>query len=362
MNQTRSTQERPLIRKLTVLLLLGMIASMLAACTRSTPPQSGAAPANPSGQAMEMLVGSCYTSSVLRYDLATGAFLGEFIKPHAGGLDCPEGEVVLGDDGSLYLTSFSPPRLEQPETGGVTNDQVLRFDARTGEYKDVFIGPSREMVGPHGLALDRNGMLFVGTRFNSSVLGRSIRDTTQTAAVASMKIVGTRNGIRDVADVAIGPDGSLYLASYATANIYRFDQSLQFKGVFVSGRSANLTHIHDILFGPDGNLYVSNHNGAVENLYDSRSGVKASDQNSVVRFDGKTGQFMDVFVSGEEPKLGFIGDMTFAPDGTFIVVDCQAPIVRQYSGTTGAFERSIIEQGSGGLNGATFILLRPKQQ
>jgi len=71
----------------------------------------------------DLLVSSRATSSVKRYDGETGAFLGDFIAPGAGGLSLTQ-EVRIGPDGSVFVT-------------GRGNSTVLRFDRRTG----TFLGP-----------------------------------------------------------------------------------------------------------------------------------------------------------------------------------------------------------------------------
>jgi glucose/arabinose dehydrogenase len=67
--------------------------------------------------ASELLVTSRNTDEVLRYDLATGAFLGVFAA--GGGLDNPVG-LTFGPDGHLYVASD-------------VTDQVLRYDLDTAK-------------------------------------------------------------------------------------------------------------------------------------------------------------------------------------------------------------------------------------
>ena len=114
-----------------------------------------------------LLVGSCFSQSILRYDAETGAFLSAFVPAGSGGLDCPEGSMLIGPDGNLYVTNFSPARItEEP----VFSDSVLRYDGRTGAFIDVFISPSSVLNGPHGMAFGPDGNLYVGTRFSDRVL------------------------------------------------------------------------------------------------------------------------------------------------------------------------------------------------
>jgi len=322
---------------------------------------------------MDVLVGSCYTNNVLRFDGRTGEYMGEFIQAGSGGLTCPEGEMILGEDGLLYVSSFSFPPLRHPWEPVVPaprtpagrpvfeemphavtyNDQVLRFDGRTGRFVDVFVPPSSILNGPHGLAFTKEGDAFIATRFSSSLL---VYDG-KTNAVRQILI---ENGtyklqtdiapdlmFRDLNSISLGPDGRVYVASYQTGDIFRFDQETgALVDRFVSTRDAHgMNHPHNVLFGPDGNLYVTN---------------ITPEGHSVLRFEGRTGRFLGVFVDGKEPKIEYASDIVFAPDGNLLLVDCLAGAVFRYDGRTGRFLNALVPPGRGLPSGATSIVLIPK--
>lgn len=78
-------------------------------------------------------VASYFTSSVMRYDGATGEPLpgplgaggtAQFVPPGSGGLDFPLG-IAFGPDQNLYVASF-------------VNSFILRYDGRTGAFMDIF--------------------------------------------------------------------------------------------------------------------------------------------------------------------------------------------------------------------------------
>jgi hypothetical protein len=60
---------------------------------------------------------------VLRYDGATGAFLGNFVETGSGGLGEPTG-LDFGSDGDLYVADGSSLK-------------VLRYDGSTGDFVGV---------------------------------------------------------------------------------------------------------------------------------------------------------------------------------------------------------------------------------
>lgn len=390
------TQSRAHNHMLGTLGAVMVAAVVLVGCIQQPAPLPTATPEPEAPQEpVDILVGSCYTNNVLRFDGETGEYLGEFVPAGSGGMNCPEGEMLVDEDGYLYVTSFSYPPLRAPlesvvplpaalaltesisGTGVVTstgmhndhgtpvfertpsavtyNDQVLRFDAKTGEFIDVYLPPDAALNGPHGMAFTKEGNLFVATRFSSNLLiydGES-RDVQQVVVENGeyMLAEGITPGLsfRDTNTIALGPDGGVYVSSYETGDVFAFDEET---GVlldrFVSGEDDGhpMQHPHNVLFGPDGNLYVTN--------------VTEEAHHSVLRFDGDTGEYMDVFVDGQEPWIGYPSDIMFMPDGNLVLVDCAAGAVLRYDGVTGEFMNMLVPPGTGLPPGATSIVAIPK--
>ncbi len=148
-------------------------------------------------------------------------------------------------------------------------------------------------------------------------------------------VTGTFSGVAAPAGpaypegLAIGPDGNLYVVYYGGTAVLRFDSNGTPLGAFTSGRSTN-TGV-GLVFGPDGNLYVS----------------VRSPSHSILRFDGTTGAFMDVFATGGLSSPDFF---VFGPDGHLYVSSRGNHKVLRYHGTSGAFIDEFISNGSGGLS------------
>ena len=104
----------------------------------------------------------------------------------------------------------------------------------------------------------------------------------------------------------------------STNEVLRYDGSTgAFIDVFVSG---GLSNPQESIFGPDGNLYVSNYIA-----------------DTVVRFDGTSGAFIDVFVSAGSGGLDRAQGLEFGPDGNLYVASENTDEILRYNGATGAF-------------------------
>lgn len=129
-------------------------------------------------------------------------------------------------------------------------------------------------------------------------------------------------GLLDPDTLVFGPDGNLYVSSGSDtdpsqAAILRYNgKTGEFIDVFAT--SASLFRPYGIAFGPDKNLYVSSFR---------------SDE--ILRYNGKTGKFVDVFASGKGEANGLNGPngLLFGPDGS-LYVTTQGSVARR-DGTGG---------------------------
>jgi serine/threonine protein kinase/DNA-binding beta-propeller fold protein YncE len=139
--------------------------------------------------------------------------------------------------------------------------------------------------------------------------------------------------------VAFGPDERLYVTTWGLNGVLRFDGSSgQFIDVFVASGSGGLNRPEAIAFGTDANdddypdLYVLN-----------------GDANCVLRFDGRTGEFLDTFVEPGSGRLRKPTGLAFGPDGNAYVTSFLTSAILRYDGRTGDFIDEFVSSGSGGL-------------
>ena len=130
------------------------------------------------------------------------------------------------------------------------------------------------------------------------------RTTLGTLAMLGAAVAGI--GIPPAAQ-GEGPD--LLVASQGSGSVLRYDgQSGAFIDAFVSAGSGGLASgcFHGpsgMLFGPDGNLYVTS----------------GGSSDSVLRYDGQTGEFIDQFVTSGSGGLNQPAFLVFGPDGNLYV-------------------------------------------
>lgn len=236
------------------------------------------------------------TDRVLRFDGDSGAFLGPFIfddpgtpADETGGLDSPSA-VVFGRDERVYVASFSQNR-------------VLRYDARTGAFVDVFVAAAAGgLNGPDaGMSFGTGGDLFVPAYFNNQIKRYSGLNGGYLGIFAS----NATSGISRPRMIAFPGDGFAYVASEANDRVVALDAAT---GAFVrnvvidnpstpANETGGLDAPSAVAFGPDGRLYVA-----------------SLATNAVLRYELATGQFVDAFVPSGAGGLLQPTFVLFRPD------------------------------------------------
>lgn len=142
---------------------------------------------------------------------------------------------------------------------------------------------------------------------------------------------GPGTGPPGTARFTYGPDQNVYLLrSVPGAPVLKYDgHTGNFIGTFVSAAGGDFT------FGPDGNFYQM-----------------SSTQNSVLRYNGVSGQLIGTFVSTNITNGG--GRIQFGPNNDLFVTD--APTIKRFNGVTGAYIGDFIPPGAGGLGTARDFL------
>jgi hypothetical protein len=152
--------------------------------------------------------------------------------------------------------------------------------------------------------------------------------------------------------MVFGPDGNLYVIATDQSEVLRFQGPTgktpgAFIDTFVTSGSGGLHIPLSLAFGPDGNLYVAN------------SQANNAIPGGILRYCGRTGDFLDTFIAPGSGGLIKPLSILFGPDGDLFVGSADATggsiasphtsIVLRYKATTGAFIGTFVTADSGGL-------------
>ncbi len=156
---------------------------------------------------------------------------------------------------------------------------------------------------------------------------------------ASAFVAPGSGGLSNNWALTLGPDNNVYVVSRNNNEVMRYNGTTgQFLNVFVSPGSGGLSSPQGLAFGPDGNMYVA-----------------SSATNQVLRYNGSTGAFLGVFISAGSGLNGPWGP-TFGPDGNLYVSNNTDNSIVRYKGSLSANPGSPFP--ANGQTGAIFVTPR----
>lgn len=232
---------------------------------------------------------------------------------------------------------FSPARSQEILVSGFGSGEVHRYDFNTGAY----LGPMALVHEPQGITHDAAGWVYIAVEGDDKI----VRVDPATAPLTEdfvfddpLTPVDESGGLNGPTGVVFGPDGNLYVASFASNQILRYDGTTGvFLGIFVAAGSGGLNGPDaGIAFGPDGHLYVPSH-------FNHR----------VLRYDGTTGAFLDAFIPASSGGLTNPRSIVFRSDGRVLVSSQGSDQVLRYR-RGGTYERVMF-----GHQGVTGFALSP---
>ncbi len=154
---------------------------------------------------------------------------------------------------------------------------------------------------------------------------------------------GTATSAGSSVDSSVAGDAvpDILAAAWSTNSVVRFDgRTGQYEGNFTVGGELRLPSGLD--FGPDGHLYVAS-------FY----------WDTVLKYDGETGLYLETFVPGGSGGLNQPGQIEFRPNGFLYVLASYDGGVMRFDARTGAFHDVFIPSGSGGITLAFAMTFGP---
>lgn len=275
----------------------------------------------------EIWIGGWNSHNIIRIDWQTGQTLGMFVTAGLGGLNQPHA-YSFGPDNNLYVASHG-------------NSTVRRYDGETGSFIDVFVQAGNGLNRSHSVLWNFDNTLIV-----SSELGDLVNQYDGiTGEFVSTFVQPGEAGLNGPEAVILGPDGFLYLSAQSNQVLKLDPVNGGVVEVFVGDdpetredETGGLAWAHQLQFGPDGNLYVT-----------------SSQSNQVLRYNGKTGEFLDVFVSAGGGGPSFPVGLGFGPDGHLYVASWNSSLLQRYDGQSGAPLGTVANLGAMGLSGPLFL-------
>ncbi|MBD2384838.1 PEP-CTERM sorting domain-containing protein [Cylindrospermum sp. FACHB-282] len=164
-----------------------------------------------------LLVANSDSNSIIIFDENTGNFLGNFTTPSSGGLRAPD-DLTFGPDGNLYVSSGGNSNLNLLDSLYPTDSAVLRYSP-TGEFLGV-AASGNGLIRPYGNAFGPDGTLYVSSFRSNQILKFNpvTGDFLGVFASDNNNGQGSLNGLNGPNGLVFGPDGSLYVTTEGTAN------------------------------------------------------------------------------------------------------------------------------------------------
>lgn len=267
-----------------------------------------------------LLIGSSNSNTITTFNESTGTFQGNFVTPRLGGLRAPD-DLTIGPDGNVYVSSGGDGDLNLFDPTYPQDSAVLRYSP-TGEFLGV-AASGGGLIRPYGNAFGPDGSLFVSSFRTNEIL----RYNPTTGAFLSVFAsdnnggLGTLNGLNGPNGLLFGSDGSLYVATEGGANTVNGDstfpyasQVLRYSPAQVAGLTSTMNpsvFIDQPALLPESPGYISLLGLALSPTEDS---LYVSDFAAGVRqydLDGNLISVLSTNYTGTTPSTNSIGSLTF---------------------------------------------------
>jgi serralysin len=278
------------------------------------------------------LVGNTRGDNVLIFDVSTGKLRGEFITPGLGGLNNPDtllfGPDANGDGWSdLYISSGAEPG----------SSSILRFDGFRGEFIDIFVGDDLStnqdetggLIRPYGIAFGPDGNLYVASFLSDQILRYDGRtgDFIDVFAQGNGESGGLNgpNGLLFI-------DDSLYVTTQGSIATVNSDTGEVFPD-FSAGLPSQILRYDSLSAGTEPTVFATPAPSPDSFGFVSLLGLQLGEDgdlyvsdfaNDIRRYNLETGELVDTlstnYTTDTSPSNNFIGSLAFAPNGDLLTV------------------------------------------
>lgn len=249
-------------------------------------------------------------------------------------------DVAVGPDGNLYIADRLVNRIRRLDVTAGVISTVAGSHYLTGYGGDGGPATRARLAGPSGVAVDDRGNLYIADTGNCLVRKVNVQADTITTVAGAVEgpvatefeacgndpdgLPATETALGQISDVAIGPDGALYLADRSNCLIRKVnpdDGRVRTVAGTISPTTTPLIPTRECGYSGDGGPATRAKLGAVSgltldgagNLYIADSGLSSSPRNNRIRrVDATTGTITTVAGTG---RLDCCGNGFYSGDG-----------------------------------------------
>lgn len=237
--------------------------------------------------------------------------------------------IAVGSDGSVYISDNNNNRIRRIGSDGIIT--TVAGDGQYGYSGDGILATQVRLAAPRGIALGSDGTLYITDPGNYRV--RKVSPNGIISTVAGNGQYGTSGdgGPATVARLlspsvlAVGPDGSLYIADSDANRVRRVDSNgiittvagngqYEFTGDGGPATSAALAYPYGLAVQPDGSLIIADS----DNLRIRR--VAPDGKIETIAGNGEYGNSGDGGPA-KQAAIGWVLSLTATPDGTIYFSD-----------------------------------------
>ncbi|MBN4080473.1 hypothetical protein JYT31_02300 [Beggiatoa alba] len=183
-------------------------------------------------------------------------------------------DIAIGRDGSLYIADTFNNRIRKVDRAGIIT--TVAGNAFEGYRGDGGPATTASLYNPTGVAIAENGDIYIADTRNNRIRRVDSRGIiTTVAGIAGTRgyngdgIPATSARLNLPESIAIAPDGTLYLSDEHNERVRRIGKngiittvagngSTGFAGDKGPATAASTDDIEGIAIGPDGSLYIAN--------------------------------------------------------------------------------------------------------
>jgi hypothetical protein len=255
-------------------------------------------------------------NQIFRFDGSTGALIDILVYRNNTQLNDPDLGLISDGAGNVYADGYD-------------SANVARFLIRDGSPNPApgqsnadFVPPSSGgLNGVEGLAFGADGNFYVSNQVDKTPLsgqGNVLEYSGTDGSFINQVVPTGDSGLSQANDLHFGPDGHLYVDSFDTGQLLRYDENT-FAELPSPGRTganfidADTSHyVNGFGWGPDGNLYVSKIDYHYTNGF-------------VDEYDGVTGDFLGTFISPDPTAIGTIDGIVWEGGNLYLTNRTGAP-------------------------------------